>query len=558
VEDGTWSCAAPLPATYPHNRPKNRYISFATDKATNDGRNIAFEVMLTSLELGSCSGNGAPCGVDNHCRACGINGAPCINANTDCPAVEPRTCDPTGQSCVNDLSDSVGRSWWVGPASPLANDVHLLVSGEFRAVNQNWPSAIHVADCEVVPVATYSVRAVDTDTGAASDWLSVGTIDRPGSNYWADCVSPLADYCTGNWAPCPNGDTDCPPGETCIPQWGPPDGATNFDDMTATIFLYQSIPGYTLPDIMSVDIHGDNSGPPGCQAYDPPNYVANFADIAFIILAFQGRPYPFYDPGDCPDIATWPSTGGGFALEGAMMGGDGEAPLMGGVISLVPSTEMIEPNQVVTVDVYLEAVENLGAYQVALEAVGGTAGNLNLEGVTIDTGRQDYVFNGTSAMTGTSVVNARLGAALSNPGGWEFEAPAYVGTFTYRASQDAQGVFNVNVVAFPSSFVNSANGSRIDIVTDATTAIGCDVECMSDGQCDDDNVCTVDTCVAGTCTFSPGPAGVACDDGLFCTVGEQCDGNGTCAGGTSPCQPRENCCEFWDECRTGSCFEQEE
>jgi hypothetical protein len=77
---------------------------------------------------------------------------------------------------------------------------------------------------------------------------------------------------------------------------------------------------------------------------------------------------------------------------------------------------------------------------------------------------------------------------------------------------------------------------------------------MSDGHCDDGDVCTADTCVVGTCTFSPGPPGVACDDGKFCTVGEECDGNGHCAGGTSPCTKHQNCCEFWDECRTGSCF----
>jgi hypothetical protein len=186
--------------------------------------------------------------------------------------------------------------------------------------------------------------------------------------------------------------------------------------------------------------------------------------------------------------------------------------------------------------------------------MGGSAGSLELEDVTIDTGREDYVFYNTSAMTGASLNGASLGAALTNPGGWTFEAPAYVGTFTYRASQDAQGVFYVNVVPFPSSFVNSANGSRIDVSTEATTAIGCDVECMTDDHCDDANVCTVDTCVSNICVFDPGPAGEPCDDGLFCTVGEECDGNGNCTGGTSPCEPEENCCERWDECRTGSCF----
>ena len=39
---------------------------------------------------------------------------------------------------------------------------------------------------------------------------------------------------------------------------------------------------------------------------NPPNYVINFADIANIVGAFQGYPYPFKDPADCPSVGEWP------------------------------------------------------------------------------------------------------------------------------------------------------------------------------------------------------------------------------------------------------------
>jgi len=93
------------------------------------------------------------------------------------------------------------------------------------------------------------------------------------------------------------GAADCQPGQSCIEQWAPPDGATNFDDITATVFLFQSTVGLTVPHVTWVDMHGNDAGD---AMVDPPNYVANFSDIDFIVKAFQGRPYPFSDPADCP------------------------------------------------------------------------------------------------------------------------------------------------------------------------------------------------------------------------------------------------------------------
>jgi hypothetical protein len=44
----------------------------------------------------------------------------------------------------------------------------------------------------------------------------------------------------------------------------------------------------------------------GSAMVDPPQGVAGFADVQQIVLAFQGRPYPYADPADCPDVAAWP------------------------------------------------------------------------------------------------------------------------------------------------------------------------------------------------------------------------------------------------------------
>jgi len=311
----------PRPAPYPHDRLKNRYMSFDPDKAENDGSNVAFQVTLRSLTLGSCSSTGAPCRLksdenlpnepgDADCGMCSWFGSPCITAYIDC---EPSTqsCIPSGQVCVNDQAGSVGRSWWVGPASPRDPAIHLLVSEPFRKVSPNWGDVVHVGDCEIVPIATYGVRAVNVDTGFVSAELAVHTARRPANGifaWWADVVGPLRSYCDGDLrnARCEPGDPPCPAGQACRPAWELPDGFTNFDDYLAVDWLFMRLPGTTLPEPTWVDLHGNDSGQSGSQAFDPPNGVANHADMQQVVLAFMGRPYPFFDPADCPDVGTWP------------------------------------------------------------------------------------------------------------------------------------------------------------------------------------------------------------------------------------------------------------
>jgi len=292
----------PLRAPCPFDHPRNRYISFATGGSADDGRPLAYQVELRSLIQGSCSGNGAPCRLDlgdADCGVCSVTRAPCIEAMRDCLPPD-QACVPSGEVCVNDHARSIGRRWWVGPASRLGNDVHLLVSdAASRRVSDAWPVVVHVGDCEIVPQAVYGVSSVDVDTGAESGWLEIATAGKPADAYWADAVGPLGFYCGGFACgpPCdPTGDP-CPDEQPCLPDWPAADGVTDFDDIIAAVFVFERRPGRPAPELTRVDLHGDDDGSP---AVDPPNYVINFADIQFIVLAFEQRPYPFSDPGDCP------------------------------------------------------------------------------------------------------------------------------------------------------------------------------------------------------------------------------------------------------------------
>jgi len=576
--------AAPLAAPYPHDRVKNRYISFAPDNTTDECRNVAFKIELKSVYQGSCNGaESAPCryaqGAGQNepgnadCRRCadGPNsGQPCINGPIECVSFP---CNQAPETCSNDdpangatnLGGAVVR--WAG--TPSGSTIYRMVASGDPANDTNvtkqagnaWPDVVHIGDCEIVPQASYGIRAVDLDTGAESEELIVSTLPRPAHGvyaWWADTASWKAKYCNNGL---PSGttcvtDADCggAPG-SCVLGWGLPNGFTNVDDTLAALSVFDAFgpnpvnpigPGTMatpqVADITWIDMHDV-----------VPNRVSNAADVQQIGLAFRGLPYPFLDPADCPDTAPSAPEGGDSMPEGGIMGGEMDGPLTSGGLTIVPSTDLIQADETVDVEVFTDTVENLGAYQVSVDVTGGSAGSLDLEAVTIETGRADFVFASASVTRGTSVNGASLMAVLTNPGGWVFEGPAYLGTFTYRASADAAGVFTVSLRPEPASFLNDASGALIESSTEGTALVGCGVECMTDGHCDDADECTVDTCVANVCTFNPGPAGVTCDDGKFCTVGEECDGYGACAGGTSPCQPGEKCCELWNDCRTGSC-----
>ena len=70
------------------------------------------------------------------------------------------------------------------------------------------------------------------------------------------------------------------------------------------------------------------------------------------------------------------------------------------------------------------------------------------------------------------------------------------------------------------------------------------VECFTHSDCDDDNVCTDQSCIGGRCFYFTNT--LPCDDGLFCTQTDTCGGGG-CVGSGDPC-PGQLCNESVDQC----------
>jgi hypothetical protein len=143
---------------------------------------------------------------------------------------------------------------------------------------------------------------------------------------------------------------------------------------------------------------------------------------------------------------------------------------------------------------------------------------------------------------------------------------------TYRAA-DFNPLFPEYLIAWEDLDLGDADYNDLVVVLqylDPCVSLEC---CDSDGDCDDSDNCTVDTCVdsvcqntpvdcssvddqcnvgvcdpgTGNCVQDPTPKnGDPCDDGALCTVNDTCD-NGTC-GGTG-----KDCSSVDDQCNVGVC-----
>ena len=195
----------PAPAPAPHNCRKNRYISVAPN---NGLFSVALQVEMTASAY---------------------------------------------------FRDSTGVVGWVGEPS----EDHVARVVDVPHYSDAWPDVVHLGDCEIIPVATYGVRA--TGNGVIfSDPLEVATITAPTDKWWGDVVGASVER-----------------------GWTEPDGLVNMDDIMAAVQRFQQLPG--APPMTWVDVDGES-----------PNLVVNFTDIMRIIQGFMAEPYPFSDPANCP------------------------------------------------------------------------------------------------------------------------------------------------------------------------------------------------------------------------------------------------------------------
>ncbi len=221
--------------------------------------------------------------------------------------------------------------------------------------------------------------------------------------------------------------------------------------------------------------------------------------------------------------------------------------------TVVPYPQFPDPLEAVDVDVYVGSVDGLAGYELTLEVTGGDSGTLDLTTIAVDAYRPDYVFVSSSTAGAGSVVSGQFSNAAGD-GSVSVTGPGYLATYTYVPSVDASGVFTVSVRGGGFTFLIDSNVAQIPSDPTASEVVGVGIECVTDQHCDDGNDCTTDTCTTGLCYHGNVSQGTPCDDGLFCTETDECDGNGTCVGTHSPCSGRLNrCCEGDDTCVCRRC-----
>jgi hypothetical protein len=144
--------------------------------------------------------------------------------------------------------------------------------------------------------------------------------------------------------------------------------------------------------------------------------------------------------------------------------------LAGPTMTLVPRQSTIQPGDVVTVDLFLAAVSDFRTYQAGVKATGGTRGQLVVEDLAVHDDRPDYVFGTRRKIDAVDDVDKRLGATLFD-GGVDVTQPAYLGSFTLRASPDAAGSFDINLRMDRTSFLRTSGNRAIEFYQGPTATI---------------------------------------------------------------------------------------
>lgn len=140
----------------------------------------------------------------------------------------------------------------------------------------------------------------------------------------------------------------------------------------------------------------------------------------------------------------------------------GEASTIKGPVMFAKAQQTtVKPGGLVTVDVYVANVADLATYQVKLKVAGGESGELAVESGVVDTNRSDYVFGNAQVVRAADTPRIRLGAVQIN-GSVDVTRPKYIGSFTFRASSDANGAFTIDIVPdTKESFLNAESAERI-------------------------------------------------------------------------------------------------
>jgi len=114
------------------------------------------------------------------------------------------------------------------------------------------------------------------------------------------------------------------------------------------------------------------------------------------------------------------------------------------------------------VDVYAAGAIGLRGYEIKLSAAGGSRGEIEIENVSVDVSRKDYVFLGRNGYTATDQAGGRIAGLL-----WDGSLPSagqvYLGTFAVRPTREARGDFTLSVNVGQGTVLVDSNEREITV-----------------------------------------------------------------------------------------------
>lgn len=117
----------------------------------------------------------------------------------------------------------------------------------------------------------------------------------------------------------------------------------------------------------------------------------------------------------------------------------------GPTLSVRARQSQIAPGGVLEVDAYLGYVDDLRAFQVAMDAITESGTPLAIESVVVDDTNSEFAFMGADQVKAVDVNRGRFVSALRMSTGVGLTKPAYTGTFYFKVPTDAKGVITVQI-----------------------------------------------------------------------------------------------------------------
>ena len=113
----------------------------------------------------------------------------------------------------------------------------------------------------------------------------------------------------------------------------------------------------------------------------------------------------------------------------------------------------------VTVDVYVEGADDVRAYEVRVQPVGGRRSGLAFESADVRSDRKDYIFKDPGGYHAVDPIGGRIVGILLD-GSVSSSRHAYLGSFTFHAARHTRGVFSFAVqIGRDTWLINSAGDS---------------------------------------------------------------------------------------------------